>query len=390
MLWNTKKKVQEIMISGNSNTKRVLVIGPLPPPYGGIATVINSIVNSELRIDYSFQMFNRSESIYDPGISSFKRRVLKVKRAWNLFKDLRCGKYGFIHLHGSTAGFLGDTLVMIVAFVSGSKVLLHLHGTDWERFYGNVSRFRRFYVRIGLAIPKRIVVLYDLWAENIRKINPGINVRVIRNFVPDQPQPGQALLEDLRKKLGITEQDFVISSIGRVGWRKGSFDIVFAVKTLIKERVDLKVLLVGGQEGEGEMEQLRTAILENGLNDWIKLVGEVDIDDIPAFLAISDVFVLPSYYEGMPMSIIEAMRSGKAIVSTCVGAIPDMIQPGISGILIDPGKPEQIAEAVLQLKNDPELRGKISLGGRKAFEDGFETSRVVREIKTVYQEMIEQ
>ena len=127
-----------------------------------------------------------------------------------------------------------------------------------------------FMFSIGLAIPKRIVVLYDLWAQNIRKINPKINVRVIRNFVSDQPQPGKALLEDLRKKLGITEQDFVISSIGRVGWRKGSFDIVYAVKTLIKERIDLKVLLVGGQEGEGEMEQLKTAILENGLNDWDK------------------------------------------------------------------------------------------------------------------------
>ena len=142
-----KDKIQDTMTSGNSTTKKVLVIGPIPPPYGGIATVIDSIVNSELRIDYSFQMFNRSESVYDPGVSYFKLRVLKVKRAWSLFKNLWYGKYGFIHLHGSTAGFLGDALVMVVAFVTGSKVLLHLHGTDWERFYGNVSRFRRFYVQ---------------------------------------------------------------------------------------------------------------------------------------------------------------------------------------------------------------------------------------------------
>ena len=59
------------MTSGNSTTKRVLVIGRLPPPYGGIATVIDSIVNSELRRDYSFEMFNRSESVYDPWTSSF-------------------------------------------------------------------------------------------------------------------------------------------------------------------------------------------------------------------------------------------------------------------------------------------------------------------------------
>lgn len=378
------------MDSGNSTTKRVLVIGPLPPPYGGIATVIESIVNSELRYDYSFEMFNRSESIYDPTTSSLRRRVLKVERAWSLFKNLWYGKYDFIHLHGSTKGFLGDTLVMVVAFITRSKVLLHLHGTDWERFYGSVSFFRRFYVRIGLAIPNRIVVLYNLWAQNIRKINPKINVRVVRNFIPDRPQPEKALLDNLRKRLGITEQDFVISSIGRVGWRKGSFDIVTAAKKLTETSANLHILLVGGQELEGEMEQLKRAIRENGLNHWIKLVGEVDIDDVPAYLGISDVFILPSYYEGMPMSIIEAMRSGKPIISTCVGAIPDMIESGVSGILINPGKPEELAEALLQLKNHPELRGKISSGGRKAFEDGFETSRVVKEIRTIYKEMIEQ
>ncbi|MHB8205706.1 MAG: glycosyltransferase family 4 protein, partial [Desulfomonilaceae bacterium] len=337
----------------------------------------------------SFEMFNRSESVYDPGKSSFHRRMLKIKRAWNLFKNLWYGEYDFIHIHGSTSGFLGDTLVMIVAFITGSKVLLHLHGTDWERFYGSVSSFRCFYVRIGLLIPRRIAVLYDLWAQNIRKIDPRINVRVIRNFVPDCPSPGHERLTLLRKDLAIRDDEFVISSIGRVGWRKGSFDIVEAAKKVVGECKDFKILLVGGEEDVGEMNQLKEAVNKNQLDQWVKLIGEVDIEDVPLFLGITNIFLLPSYYEGMPMSIIEAMRSGKAIISTKVGAIPDMIESGVSGILINPGSPDEIVDSILTLKGDIALREKLSSQARKAFESGFETSHVLLSLMELYQEMVD-
>ncbi len=256
-----------IINAKTSKEKRILIVGPVPPPFGGIATVIDSIINSELSKEYVFDIFNRSESIYDSQTSSFQRKLLKAKRVLTLFRQLWLGKYEFLHIHGSTSGFLGDTLVMVVAFLASSRVLLHLHGTDWEKFYGSASVFRRIYVRIGLAIPKRIVVLYDLWARNIRKINPKINVRVIRNFVPDCPKPEKASLDSLREKLGIAEKEFVISSIGRVGWRKGSFDIVQAVKQLLVENSNFKVLLVGGEELQGEMHELKKAVDDNKLGD---------------------------------------------------------------------------------------------------------------------------
>ena len=372
-----------------SKEKRILIVGPVPPPFGGIATVIYSIINSELSKEYVFDIFNRSESIYDSEGSSLQRKLLKAKRVLTLFRQLWFGKYEFIHIHGSTSGFLGDTLVMVVAFLASSRVLLHLHGTDWEKFYGSVSMFRRIYVRIGLAIPKRIVVLYDLWARNIRKIDPRINVRVVRNFIPDYPKPEKASLDSLREKLGIAEKEFVISSIGRVGWRKGSFDIVQAVKQLLVENSNFKVLLVGGEELQGEMRELEKAVIDNNLGGWVKLTGEINIDDVPTLLEMSDIFVLPSYREGMPMSIIEAMRAGKPIISTTVGAIPDMIESGVSGILVTPGHPEEIASAVTTLRNDPILREKISKGARNAFEQGFETSKVVLDINNIYKEMIE-
>ncbi|MGC8659162.1 MAG: glycosyltransferase family 4 protein [Desulfomonilaceae bacterium] len=376
------------MASGESTKKKVLVVGPIPPPFGGIATVIDSITNSELSHDFSFDLFNRSESLYEPGSSSVQRHMLKIQRSLSLFKTCWSGGYDFIHLHGSTSGFLNDTLVMIILWFARAKILLHLHGTDWDKFYGSVSWFRRLYVRIGLSIPKRIIVLYELWAKNIRKINSKIDVRVIRNFVPDCPRPNDTMVQELRTRLGIDSQEFVISSIGRVGWRKGSFDIVEAATELVSTDSGFQILLVGGQEKEGEMDQLQKFVLEKGMGKWVKLVGEVDIQAVPLFLELSDIFVLPSYYEGMPMSIIEAMRSGKPIISTHVGAIPDMLESGVSGILISPGSPGEIANSIHMLKNDPFFRENIATQARRAFETGFETSRVLSNLRMLYQEMI--
>ena len=384
-----ESNIQKAVNPETSKVNKVLIIGPIPPPFGGIATVIDSIINSELKRDFSFELFNRSESLYEAGTGSLRRQLKKIGRALSLFKKLWSGGYDFIHLHGSTSGFAGDTLVLIVAFLARTKALLHLHGTDWGRFYGNVSWFRRFYVRVGVSIPKRIVVLYNLWAENIRKIDSKINVRVIRNFIPDCSPPDAARVTALRQKLRIKPEEFVVSSIGRVGWRKGSFDIVEAASMPAIANSGLRILLVGGEENQGEMERLQKFVVEKGVAQWVNLIDEVHIEDVPLFLEMSDVFVLPSYYEGMPMSIIEAMRNGKPIISTKVGAMPDMIESGVSGILINPASPQEIAESIHMLRTNPELREKISSKARITFEDGFETSRVVSNLKKLYQEMLE-
>ncbi len=187
--------------------------------------------------------------------------------------------------------------------------------------------------------------------------------------------------------MGLTRDEFVISSVGRVGRRKGSFDIVKATTQMLQATREFRILLVGGEEIKGEMDSLKKAIDDSRLSDLIILTDEVNVEDVPIFLGISDVFVLPSYREGMPMSIIEAMRSGKPVVATTVGGIPDMIETGVSGILVEPGAPNEIASAILKLKNDESLRLNMGIGARKAFEAGFETSRVVRKIRRVYEEI---
>jgi len=240
------------------------------------------------------------------------------------------------------------------------------------------------YTRIGLRMAPRIVVLYSLWAENIRKICPTADVLVARNLIHDQDPPQPAEVRQLREKLGLTEKHFVVLTIGYVGWRKGSFVILDAVPEVASQDPSVRFVLVGSEEMPGEMAQLAQRVDKENLSAWVTFTGEVERKKANVFYSLADVYLLPSFIEGMPITIIEALRSGLPVISTRIGGIPDMIEDRVSGLLLNPGAPKEIAEAVLLLKRDSELRKKLAEGARRTFDEKFEFSRGIEEIRAVY------
>jgi len=228
-------------------------------------------------------------------------------------------------------------------------------------------------------------VLYSLWVENIRKIHPSMKVRIVRNLIHRIDPPDPHTVQQLRNSLGLAKDDFVVLSVGAVGKRKGSFEIVRAAAGIAAENTAVKFVLVGGEEFPGEMEQLKSLIHEHDLSTRVILPGETARENIPLSLGLADAFLLPSFVEGMPMAIIEAMQQGVPVVSTLVGGIPEMLDDGKSGLLIRPGSPDEITEAVLLLQNDSELRKRLSQAAKKAFDEKFEFSAGIQEIRSVYE-----
>jgi glycosyltransferase involved in cell wall biosynthesis len=115
----------------------------------------------------------------------------------------------------------------------------------------------------------------------------------------------------------------------------------------------------------GDQQRLQDLINESGIQDLILLCQPVFDAEKVACLASADVFVLPSYHEGMPISVIEAMASGLPVVATAVGGIPDLISDGENGLLVMPGEPRQLAEALASLITDPGTRTRMGLAGRQ-------------------------
>src|SRR5208283_729549 len=306
----------------------------------------------DLSKEFLFETFDRS-AVFPPGAEGMiGKNLFRAKRFLRFFKKVRSGKYHFVHIHSSDPVFLGTTIFMLLSRLAGVKILLHVHGTDWTSFYSEAPLFKKCYTRIGLELPTKIVVLYQLWVDNIKKLRPNADVRILRNFIHAQNPPSAREIEEAKQSLGLTEDNFVVLTVGSVGKNKGSFEILKAVPKAISKDDSIRFVLLGGDERPGNMAQLTSIVEEEKLAKWVQLTGELEREKVPAFLGFADIFLLPSFWEGMPVTIIEAMRSGLPIISTPVAGIPDMIENGASGLLINPGSPDEIAEAVLLLKRD--------------------------------------
>lgn len=363
---------------------KVLMVGPVPPPFGGIASVIQDIVESDLKKDYAFEIFQGTFPYPARPVGKFGTTLVRLRHYATFAGRVLRGGYDLVHIQASGSAFFRNAVFCLIARILGRRVLFHLHGTDWDRFYVDAGTMKQRLVRWTFRLPNAIIVLYSKWADEIRSLPGSAPVTVVRNFVHDAEPPAESATNDIRERLGIDPSAFVVLMVGSVGWRKGVFDILKAVPTMVREAPDITVVLAGGEEDPGEMQQIRSIVASENLGSHVRVLGEITRTEVPALLSTADLFLLPSYIEGMPISIIEALRSRVPVVSTTVGGIPDMMDHGISGILIEPGNPDLIAGEVLRLRNDDELRLSIGAAGRRAFETRFEFSQGIDEIRAVY------
>lgn len=364
---------------------RVLVVGPVPPPTGGIASVIQDIANSDLSNEYTFEIFERS-LLPEDAKGFIGRNLFRGKRFLRFFDRVNGGNYRFVHIHAPDIVFLGTAIFMLLSRLAGVKVLLHIHG-NWDIFYRNASWLGKLYKRLGLALPSRIAVLYQRWVDEIKKLRPRADVRVLRNFLHATNPPDPREIEELRQTLSLTKENFVVLTVGNMGPNKGSYEILRAVPKVISEDDSVRFVLLGAEKKPGTMARLSAITEQENLGPWVRLRGEVERSKVASFYGLADIFLLPSFSEGMPVTIIEAMRSRLPIIATPVCAVPDMIENGVSGWLINPGSPAEIADSVLRLKRDQSLRLKLAEAGRVTFEEKFEFSKGIEEIRALYDSM---
>ena len=162
---------------------------------------------------------------------------------------------------------------------------------------------------------------------------------------------------DLRDKLKIKEDEKVMIFVGRLHPIKGLQYLIEAMKIIYKKYPKSRLLIVGDREDRNNLENL---VKKLNLNKYVTFIGMVPNEAVPEYMVAADVFVLPSLSEGFPTVIVEAMASGIPIVATKVGGVPEIIKDGENGFLVEPMNSEEIAEKVLLLLNNDELRKRIS------------------------------
>jgi glycosyltransferase involved in cell wall biosynthesis len=213
------------------------------------------------------------------------------------------------------------------------------------------------------------VVLSEGWRQWVRSISSNPRVDVIRNPVI---APARVPPWDSRRRGRVL-------CLGRLNKGKGSYDLLEAAASLAP--VAPLELRLGG---DGELEQVRERARELGIEDRVHVLGWLRDEAKARELASASVFVLASYNEGLPMSVLEAMAAGLPVVSTRVGGIPEAVSDGIEGYLIDPGDVAALADRLGRLASNPGLARQMGDAARRKVQAIYSAQAVLPRIETIY------
>ncbi|MFE0625054.1 glycosyltransferase family 4 protein [Priestia aryabhattai] len=223
----------------------------------------------------------------------------------------------------------------------------------------------------AIEYASHIIVLSDSFREPLIKL--GAKNRNITTVITgiDYPVNQRQEKETSSKKL-------VITCVARLGPRKGHNHLFEALAHLKKYTANVEVLIVGDGQMRETLEKQKKAL---GLS-MVKFLGSRD--DVPVILSKTDIFVLPTINDSLPISIIEAMHSGTAVISTNCGGIPELIKHNKTGIIVEPGSSEQLAHALKFLIMNQEARHKMSKNAKIHAENHLTIDSMIRKIKNVY------
>jgi glycosyltransferase involved in cell wall biosynthesis len=189
----------------------------------------------------------------------------------------------------------------------------------------------------------------------------------------------------LRKELDIPTDHSVICTITHMEEHKGIKYLLESASLLLQSRNDVSFLIVG----EGSLkEDLRKLCVVLKIKKNVTFAGERS--DIPEILSLTDIFVLPSLREGLPLTILEAMACGKPVIATNVGGVPEVVKDGVSGTLVPPGDPEAIHGAMIELLGDTEKMNKIGSEGKRICNENFNSRIMVEKIEDLYDSLVKE
>jgi len=334
---------------------RVLLAGHLPPPLGGIATYCESLVGSSLseRVDLAFvQTSTHGRDLSQAGSASYANILAALKDIGRFYQAVRAHRPQVCHLNTAYgASFVKHSLCAAIARLAGSRVLLHLHCSLSALYTGKPGWWRWFFRQV-LRLASGVIALSSEWKQ-LTQILPGKPVHILQNAIDLEPYQ---VLARARSVQTPHANPLRILYLGYIWKAKGSFDIVEAARLMAGVKEQAVFDLVGSEMRPPELEQLARLIQEAGLNGVVNLHPPAFGEDKLAYFRCADIFVYPSYSEGMPMAVIEAMASGLPVVASTAGGLPDLVQDGVNGLLVEPGQPEQLAAALQKLMTNPNLR----------------------------------
>ncbi|MBR3897734.1 MAG: glycosyltransferase family 4 protein [Bacilli bacterium] len=314
---------------------KVLMVGNHESVKGGITTVINQ-----------FKEFDwQKNNIEFKFISTYIDKSNIIKILFFIIAYIRIFLYcilikpDIIHVHMSYKGsFTRAYYIQKLAIKFRIKNIIHLHGSEFKKWYDSVDDIKKKKIKKLLISSNIFIVLGDRWSKVIKEIEPKSNVVILNNSVNI---PNKKTKYNSKKTLLF---------LGVLIKRKGIHDLIEALYKLDGENYQL--LIAGTGEEESNLKEL---VNRYNLNDKVKFLGWIGSKEKEELLVKSQFMILPSYNEGLPMSILEAMSYGVPVISTNVGDIPSVIANNENGFLFEPGDIDELLkllDLIIKLKKN--------------------------------------
>jgi glycosyltransferase involved in cell wall biosynthesis len=330
---------------------QVLMLGPDLQVRGGVSAVEQSLIAhlpAHVRVTHVATMVEGSKW---RKLWTFAAAIVRTLHL------LRRAPTDVVHIHfASNASSVRKIVLARLALANGARVIMHAHGGGYPVYWTKLSRGWRAVTLATLRRVDRLVVLGESWREFF--ISIGLRPEQIVVLANPVVLPGA-----VPRRLPRTQVQLVY--LGRISAEKGAFDLVEAVASLPPSCL-ARVKLVFA--GNGELTRLRGLIEQRDIQHVVQVRDWLNPAERDRLLASSDVFVLPSYAEGLPMALLEAMAWGLPAVCTSVGSIPRQVRDGVEGFLVQPGDVAHLARAVERVVCDDALRARMATAARATVE----------------------
>ena len=355
--------------------KKVCMIVPNPMVKGGIAAVVNGYRGSQLEKDYKIIYV---ESYRDGN--KLAKLVKGIRGYFHFVKVLLIDRPDIVHIHSSFGpSFYRKMPFIYMASWANLPIINHIHGADFDEFYVNASKKKREKIKKVYSKCSVIIALSEEWKQRLSQIVPESKITIIENYsMPHE----DALKQRLKRQC-----NNIVLFLGELGRRKGCYDIPGVIKK-VKEEITTVKFILAGAGSEADEAAIKRLVDEKGVTENVVFPGWVRGDEKDRLLRDSDLFFLPSYNEGMPMSVLDAMGYGLPIVSTNVGGIPKIVQNGENGYCCEPGDTDIMATRITHLLDDAELREKCEKASYQIVKESYSIDRHIYLLSNLYNEVV--
>ncbi|MCM3630339.1 glycosyltransferase family 4 protein [Paenibacillus glycanilyticus] len=360
------------MSRAEKNDINVLMVGSDVSVKGGMTTVVESFLNCKfdnVKIKY---VATHIES------NKINKALFFMKSIIIIMFLVAFTKISLIHIHMSERGsFKRKNIIFRIGKLFRKKIILHMHGAEFEEYYYNCNPTVQYKIRRLLRETDYIIALGERWKDIIKKIELKSNVEILRNAVdiPDRVNEIQNL------------NNINVLFLAVLTKRKGIIDLIYASEKLMKRINQQNKIIHFIVSGDGELESEAKALVNQlKITNNYTFTGWISGSQKHALLRKTDIFVLPSYNEGLPVSILEAISYGIPVVSTRVGSIDEAVKDGVNGYLISPGNQDELIDSLERIINDPQFK-KLGEKSREIAEKSFNSNEYFKEVSNLYESL---